>query len=401
MSEKVLRVRMLGGFSLHYGDKAIAMNKERNSKSLRLLQMLFLSFPGGIAKDELIENLYGWNEKVNLTNNNRNLNNLIYRLKRQLVSCGLPEEGYVEINDGMCSFKSSFFLEIDANRFVSLVKEALKTEGERRVELLVKANGMYSGELLPSNSSDMWFFQKSNYYKELYMQTVRELEKGYLEKGDYKNRLLLYSRVMAIYPFENWQVQMIRCNLEMERYKEALDVYEQTMELYAREMVSLPMAEMQECFEEMESHHGRNFQRTFAERRNDIEKAIFEENIKGAYYCTYPGFVDYCRLVVRAKKRNKFSAVLIFLTLSHNGSRKTQKPVDFQEQMELLKKVIDDSLRVGDAYTRYRNRHFILMLTRVQKESCSAIFRRIEKAYIEKGGKGELWYYTDMTQELE
>lgn len=401
MSEKVLRVRMLGGFSLHYGDKAIAMNKERNSKSLRLLQMLLLSFPGGIAKDELIENLYGWNEKVNLTNNNRNLNNLIYRLKRQLVSCGLPEEGYVEINDGRCSFKSSFFLEIDANRFVSLVKEALKTEGERRVELLVKANGMYSGELLPSNSSDMWFFQKSNYYKELYMQTVRELEKGYLEKGDYKNRLLLYSRVMAIYPFENWQVQMIRCNLEMERYKEALDVYEQTTELYAREMVSLPMAEMQECFEEMESHHGGNSQRTFAERRIDIEKAIFEENIKGAYYCTYPGFVDYCRLVVRAKKRNKFSAVLIFLTLSHNGSRKTQKPVDFQEQMELLKKVIDDSLRVGDAYTRYRNRHFILMLTRVQKESCSAIFRRIEKAYIEKGGKGELWYYTDMTQELE
>ena len=66
-----------------------------------------------------------------------------------------------------------------------------------------------------------------------------------------------------------------------------------------------------------------------------------------------------------------------------------------------MKKVIGDSLRLGDAYTRYGNRHFILMLTRTVEDSCVEIFRRIETAYLDKFGKGNLWYYTDLTQKLD
>ena len=68
--------------------------------------------------------------------------------------------------------------------------------------------------------------------------------------------------------------------------------------------------------------------------------------------------------------------------------------------MVLLKEVLSRSLRVGDAYTRYGNRHFILMLVNIEKEYCSPVFSRIESAYVKSGGKGELWYYADMTQEL-
>ena len=111
---------------------------------------------------------------------------------------------------------------------------------------------MYTGELLPANLSDVWFYHKSNYFKELYLETIREPEQEYLKERNYKNRLLLYSRAAAIYPFENWQTSLIRCNLEMYRYKEALDIYNDTMELYAREMGSPPMEEMQKCFEELQ-----------------------------------------------------------------------------------------------------------------------------------------------------
>ena len=40
------------------------------------------------------------------------------------------------------------------------------------------------------------------------------------------------------------------------------------------------------------------------------------------------------------------------------------------------------------------------MLVKAGKESCSAIFRRIEAAYTGRAGKGELWYLADITQEL-
>lgn len=41
------------------------------------------------------------------------------------------------------------------------------------------------------------------------------------------------------------------------------------------------------------------------------------------------------------------------------------------------------------------------MLVKTKMDSCSAIFQRIESAYKKKSGKAELWYYADMTQELE
>lgn len=124
MSEKVLRVQMFGGFAMYYGDEAVTLNKAGSSKSVRLLQMLLLSLPGGIAKNELIDNLYGWNEKGDVANRNKNLNNLIYRLKGQLVSGGLPDDEYVELNDGMCFFKSRIPLELDTQKFEETVELA-------------------------------------------------------------------------------------------------------------------------------------------------------------------------------------------------------------------------------------------------------------------------------------
>ena len=44
---------------------------------MRLLQILLLSLKSGISKNELIDNLYGWNEKADMANRNKNLNNLI------------------------------------------------------------------------------------------------------------------------------------------------------------------------------------------------------------------------------------------------------------------------------------------------------------------------------------
>ena len=374
--------------------------------------MLLLSRQGGIPKGELLDSLYGWNEKTDTANRNKNLNNLLYRLKGQLMSAGLPDDVYVEIRDGRCCLKSSLPLMLDTQQFEEAVENArAEQDSDRRLILFDMANDMYCGELLPSNLAEMWFYQKSIYYKELYLETVRELEQEFRRKRDYKNLIKIYSRAASIYPFENWQTRLIRCNLEIYRYDEALELYNDTMELYAREMGTPPTVEMQECFEKvklMDKIHVKNqgvggFQemdRAFMEKKNDIKNAIFnEQDVRGAYYCTYPSFVDYCRLVVRSKVRNEFPAVLMFLTLSEK--RKLEKQMDLQEQMGLLKQVIGESLRIGDAYTRYGNRHFILMLTRTVEEACIDIFRRIENEYSRKSGKGSLWYYTDLTQSLQ
>ena len=124
MAGKELRINMFGGFAMYYGEDAVVLNKTGSSKSVRLLQMLLLAYPGGISKNELIDNLYVWNEsRADTANRNRNLNNLIYRLKGQLAACGLPESEYVELNEGKCFLKTSIPLEMDTYRFEKAVEK--------------------------------------------------------------------------------------------------------------------------------------------------------------------------------------------------------------------------------------------------------------------------------------
>lgn len=184
MAEKIFEVQMFGGFSMRYGNETVVMNKAGSSKSLRLLQMLLLSMPEGLSKSEIMDNLYSWNEKTDAANRNKNLNNLIYRLKGQLAAGGLPEGDYVEIREGRCCFKGEIPLKMDVLEFEKTIELAKKEKGSKRSALLWKANEIYCGELLPANLSEMWFFQKSRYFKELYTWSVGELEKELQKNKD-------------------------------------------------------------------------------------------------------------------------------------------------------------------------------------------------------------------------
>lgn len=133
MEEKTIHVQMLGGFSIRYGRKVVSFNREKNSKSVRLLQMLLLSVPDGISKNELIDNLYMWNGGTDGIDYNNNLNVLIHRLKKQLVLKGLPEYDYIQIQDGICSFQSNVPLEIDTCQFERAVEKAERGGAKARI----------------------------------------------------------------------------------------------------------------------------------------------------------------------------------------------------------------------------------------------------------------------------
>lgn len=405
---ETLHVQMFGGFAMRYGDRPVFLKKIDSSKAARLFQMLLVAGPEGIAKSELIDNLYGWDEGLDVVSRNRNLNNVIYRLKGILVSAGLPKENYVEIRGGICRFVSSFPVETDVGRFAAAVDAAgACSEEAGRIAAYEKANQMYVGELLPMNISFQWIFEKNLYYKTLYVRTIRELEKEYRGREDFLNLQNLYTRAAAIYPYEDWQVRQIRCNLEMSRYEEAMEIYNRTVEMYARDMGSPPTDEMQRCFEEIKMVSARRSENRQAAslaatdailtgREGNIIRAIFRhDGAGGAYYCTYPSFIDHCRVLVRGRSHFNIRAVLLFLTMTHSGRRSDSG------QMEILKDIIGRSLRGGDVYTRYGSRHFILMLIDIEKEDCVLVFSVIERAWRGLVHGGELWYQAATLQELE
>lgn len=415
MGDEVLKVQMLGRFTMTYGDMPVSLKKISSAKSVRLLQMLLLSGENGISKNELMDSLYGWSGSSDGANRNRNLNNLIYRLKGQLAAAGMPEDEYVVIREGICYWKSRMRLELDTQNFQKLVDQARQAGGEERLRLYLLANESYFGDLLPAHASEMWFYEKSNFFKELYVETIRELDAMYHSRNDQKSLLSVYERAASVYPFDNWQIGQIRCYLELYRFDEARAVYERTMELYAKELEHPSIEEMQRCFEQFDDKNGgmrnrgaggdrgiQTIDQAFQEQKEQIARDIFDQNSQiGTFYCSYPSFVDYCRLVARNMGRYDFTSVMMFLTLTQE-ERGTGGRDTLGRQMEILKHAIRSSLRSGDAFTRYGSCHYILMLIHLEKEDCSGIFSRIESAYNRvSGSRGELWYQAFMTWELE
>ena len=102
MDHDILKVRMLGGFTLEYKGKELVLDRNIYSKTTQLLQLILLHTKGsGISKAALIEELYG---RTEVENKNGSLNNTLFRLRKQLKAIGLPESNYINISAGMCQW---------------------------------------------------------------------------------------------------------------------------------------------------------------------------------------------------------------------------------------------------------------------------------------------------------
>ncbi|MBR5128045.1 MAG: hypothetical protein IKU69_06410 [Roseburia sp.] len=87
MENKLLKVRMLGGFSLEYGGEEVSFERNAQTKVNQLLQILFHAGSDGIAREQLMVRLFG-NEEI--TNPSNSLRATVFRLRKLLVMAGFP-----------------------------------------------------------------------------------------------------------------------------------------------------------------------------------------------------------------------------------------------------------------------------------------------------------------------
>ena len=129
MDKEILQVRMLGGFSMVYQEKTLVFDRNYISKSTQLLQILFLHLEKGIAKERLLEELYG---RDDVENRNGSLNNTIFRLRKQLEAAGLPEGKYFYLKKGIYYWDSAIPVETDLSVFEKNWKKAEKRPTKRK-----------------------------------------------------------------------------------------------------------------------------------------------------------------------------------------------------------------------------------------------------------------------------
>ena len=377
MSSKILEANMLGGFSLSYGGKEIVLDRNAVSKTTQLLQILLLNVKEGISKSGLIDALYGREE---VENKNNSLNNTIFRLRKQLKAAGLPQSNYIIIQSGMCTWDPEIPVKVDALEFEKMVHqgEAASNE-EERAECYRQACRLYTGEFLPSMIGEDWVTVQNVRYRDMYFTCADALCKWLKDHEKFEEGYEVAKAAADIYPFEDWQIWQIDCLIAMARYWDAMEVYESTAKLMFEELGLAPSPEMLKRFRLMGE---RVSQASGA--IGDIKQRLREKDrVNGAYYCTFPSFVDIYHVFSRMMERNGKSVYIMLCTLKKGRLQANGEDEKDRLVSHTLCKSIQNSLRRGDFFTRYNYMQYLIMLSGIDQENCKIVSDRISKNFAE------------------
>lgn len=381
-----LKVHMLGGFSLVYGGKTIPNNYSGTSKMMQLFQILLYAGRDGIPRGELISRLY---ERENLEDAGATLRVNIYRLRKYIqklncfenTDCIWFQEGIYRWN--YCAVP----LERDTDLFLTTAEAALEEEDpDKKVELLKEACRMYRGEFLPELAGEEWVAIESCKYQKLYVDCINEAAVLLKERGQFGELLELSSQASSIYYFEEYYLMQIDCLMALGRYKEAMEIYETAASFYFEELGLEPSEEMMDRFRQMREKIHYN-----ASVISDIKHGLQEgENKNGAYFCSYPGFVDCYHIVCRMSERSGQPAFLMLCTLVDGEELPLTEDARLGNCMDKLKSAIRSALRRGDSFTRYGNNQFLVLLVGIKQENCAITQSRITNCFLSYGLLGKI-----------
>lgn len=385
-----LRIQMLGEFKIFLDEQEVSLGKISMSKATELFQLLMLYIRNGVPKSKALQTLYAWEEP---NNKNRSLNNLIYRLKQQMKEAGIVQEEYIQINNGICKWCEEIPVEVDVNQFEEHLQMAEETEGQEKLELLYTAFSLFKWEFLTDIHGKAWVLEERMRLKKLYESCVNQLGEILSAQERYEDLLAVYTKAASIYPFDEWQIGQLECLQKLERFEEAYELYESTIHSYFEEL-GLPLS--QKMLDKIHSM-GEKL-RNRAGDLNEIRDILAEgRDGNGAYYCTYPSFIDIYRYMTRLVERNGQSVFFMMCSVSYLNSAGRKSP----NAGETLFEAIGGALRKGDVYSQYSKHQFLILLTGTQNENCEMIFERIRKNFKKKNRNSNCDLEYNATELLE
>lgn len=390
MMKDILYVNMFGVFMLRYQDRDVTPEKNTGKKTMQLLQILLSHRKEGIAREKLLYALYALGNVENPANN---LKVITSQLRKRLIAAGLPEWNYIEARGGIYYWSSPMEVCSDVELFEELLDEAkAASDPERRLELTCRACRCYKGEFLINLSGEEWAMMESARLRERYFQALGEAEKELKERKRYLELLDLCNNAIGMYPFEEWQAVKIDCLMAMNRFREAMEVYESTTKMYFEEMGLPPSDRMLDRLRDMGSKIY-----TSAQAASNITGILREEEPKkaGAYFCGFPSFIDGYRMMRRVVERHGESVYMMVCTLTDAKGNHLEDRERIRTMTPVLRESIGKSLRSGDVYSMYSPTQFVLLLFGTEGNGCGLIRERILRAFSEghKSWKGCVRFY--------
>lgn len=371
-----LRVTMFSGFSIKIGEQPIHIKSGSSTKVMQILQYILHAYPNPVPANTLVQKLFGDEDVINPRNN---MKVSISQLRKLLATSGLPGDKYICVSSAGYYWDTPLPLTVDVHDFSEAVKAArAEPVLVRKIELLRKAVSLYTGNFLPALECIDWALSYSVYYSNLYADSVRQLASLLKQRQQWAETLLLAEKAYQFLRTDEWQVLRIECLMSMGRWEDAKLAYNEAVSMLARDYDLPPTDALLEAYNQISKHTISNQFGTF----DDILSCMREENpLRGAYQCTFPGFIDLYRVMVRSMMREGTVYCLMLCTMGDREMNMIQNEDLLSIASDHVANAIRMSLRSGDFFAQYSTSQFIICLSNLCMENCPLISNRILNNY--------------------
>ncbi len=376
MVNPVVRVTMLGEFTLQADGRTLRSGESRSRKSWLLLSYLIYHHRRLIPQEELIENLWGCEDTS--TNPANALKTMFHRLRSQLGALPVFGDGGPLLHQrGAYGWDSRYPLSLDVEEFFELRDKSAAGEDEERLSLQLRAASLYRGDFLARFAAQPWTAAARQRCHEAFLSLVREALPALERAGRYPEAAALSRHAASIEPYsESIHAGLMRELIHQGDQAGAVEVYESLRARLFTHSGDMPGEELRNLYFEA-TRSISEMRLTLPQLETDLRG---DDGLNGAFFCDYDFFRVLYRARLRDMGRSGETLHLCLLTVSGaNGAALTRRSLD--KCMENFKAVIRANLRPGDMFTACSVGQFALLLPRTTYENSCRVCERIIRAF--------------------
>jgi len=377
MSPSTLQVRMLGEFAIDTGTQSLSSNDSRSRKIWTLLAYMICSRHHSVSQDELINQL--WGEEDKSANPNNALKTMFHRLRTMLSQLdGFSGYDLIIRQNGSYAWNTEIPVTLDVDRFEQICKDAAACEEEeQKLDWYLQALALYQGNFLPRFSTETWVIPLATYYHNLYLQAIEYVLPRLEAAGRMEEAAAFSRKAVEVDPYnEPLYCYLMRELMALGDQQGAVAVYDTISNLLFTNFGVMPSDETRALY--------RTAMRTInghAMSILDVQEQLREPDASGgALYCEYDFFKTLYQAKARGLLRSGTALHICLLSVNgENGGSISRRSLD--HCMENLKPLICNCLRKGDVVSRCSVNQYVFLLPQANYENSCMVCERIVKSF--------------------
>ena len=367
--KQTIGIKLFGGMSVRSEDGTWKSMEELvgsgvGKKQRAFLTYLLLHHDRRISSVELIEHFWP-GESKDPANSLKNMMHKIRVLLRELLP-DAPE--LLATRSGNYEWNPDVSLELDVEHFEQLYHEAKRQGTADGMRDKLEAFELYAGEILPG-ASEEWLDHLNTYYRTVYIDICKSLAVQLLDEQRFEEVTRVCSRAYTLAPeVEAFTICFMHAMVGSGLSGQAVKHYESYRDMLWRQFDLVPSAAVEQAYT-LAVYAARNAEDT---EEKIIRQLMAPPEQREAFQCGLLVFQNIVRLELRPLERSERPSTVVLLHVEGEDSAEPSST-----DIRRAERVLLQSLRTGDPFTRLNLGSFALLLPGASAENGRIVMERV------------------------